>query len=252
MPRVKRQRSVGGGGGAVSKRYKGAGVARKRLSFRMSMSSIQRQVHHLVQGVEGSISIQNSLGWGALGVQSLQFCFTQQGVYYSLGGGALTSFGTGVFSNANALAAIYDQYRITRVNVEIMYSCNNSSENSPTIALPILYAVVDYDDTAALGSSAQALGYSSCKTLQLGNSSGGGGGKQYMSVSRPAVPTNVQTATGVNANGALLHSPWLNSDTTTTEHNGMKFYYVPVTSNATLVGYVTFVFRVFFDYKNVK
>jgi len=250
MPRIKRQRSVGGGG-PVGKRSKGSGMARKRFAARMSMTSIQRQVHRIVQGTEFSLGLSNSTGWSSAGSNSVQFAFTQNGIYYSIGGGALALFGLG-YSNSVSLATVYDQYKLKHVEVELMYSCNNSSENTPTIALPIIYGVVDYDDTSPLANSAIALGYSTCKTMQMGNSSGTSGGKQYMKCKAPAVPTTVQLATGGTANAALLHSPWLNSDVNTTEHTGLKFLYVPVSSNATLVGYVSFCFRAFFEYKNVK
>lgn len=217
-----------------------------------SLSAINRQSVMTVMGAAGNISINNNTGWNAVG-STLSVVCQQDRIQYSISGGAFVTLGA-AFVNAVPFATIYDQFRINKMEVTIMYS-DNSSAISGSLALPIVYGVVDFDDVNTITNASQALQYASCKIMQLGNSSGTDGGKQKIVVNKPAVRQSVDTtniAFGTVASGVIAHSPWLNTDVTNVEHNGVKLFIDTVTSSNSTVGVVTIAVRCFHEYKFSK
>lgn len=63
-------------------------------------------------------------------------------------------------------AAMFDQYKITRVDVTFIYN-KNSSENASGVGLPFLHYAVDHDDGDCWTTTAQMFQYGTykCKTL---------------------------------------------------------------------------------------
>jgi hypothetical protein len=118
----------------------------------------------------------------------------------------------------------------------------------------MIYAVIDYDDGNALASAVNALGYSSCRVIQLGNNQFTGG-KSTITLTKPTVQGVVNTTSFLNTNvaGRLTPSPWLDTDYTNIEHNSIKLYYEnPIGTTQANIGEVTFVIRQYMEYKNVK
>lgn len=225
---------------------------RRSLKASTSLQAINNQVVSTMMGTTGSFTVNNTTGFNGAGL-TICFACQQDRVMYSIAGGAFVVLGS-AFSNAPSFAAIYDMYRCNKMEVTILYS-NNSSVLTGTLALPILYGVVDYDDSLALTSASDALSYATCQVMQLGNSAGTNNGKQVITVKRPAVRTSVETtniALGTVTSGMIVHSPWLNSDTTNVEQNGVKFLLDTIAQTATAVGVITFSIKCFFDYKFTK
>jgi len=247
MPRIKRARSIPGGGGRA-KKSRSSGARPSRL--RISRVNITRASVFAVCGCDGQILVNNTNGFSSQG-NSIQFTFTQNGVYASVGNNAFALWGGSVFANALAYAAIYDEFRILKVQAEILWNTNEAGISAgATLSLPIMYAVIDYDDGAPLSSSDQALGYSTCKVMQMGNSNSNGG-KQYMTIFKPACQGSVLQTNNTTTAGQVIRGPWINSAANACEQNGLKIWYNNQTGTATTIGYLTIVFRVFYEYRNV-
>jgi hypothetical protein len=225
--------------------------------FMPMLRRVNDQIHRVMMGASANFPVISNTGWLGQNSYGLQLQTNGLGVYYFVGVPAAGAPGTlaQAYSNAAAYASIYEQFRIDQVEVEIMFSNNNSSLNSPLVATPIMYTVVDRDDVAPLANAANALAYSTCKTMQLGNSSGENNGKQFFKY----VPTVsiVNGQTGVQgqptALGTLRQKQWISTDFQETTHLGMKCFIDPVNSGTNQsLGWVTFVFRVYMSFKNQK
>lgn len=218
------------------------------------MSELQRRIHPVVMGINGRFGNIPSGGFsdGTESSNGLQFLFNAQKVQYRIGTNAFGQLGE--FDNWDNFQAVYDQYRLRRVTCEIMYSANTLAQTNvqPTIGLPIMYTVVDYDDSEPLKDSSDALAYSSCKTMMLGNSSGPNNGKQYWNLNKPTTKTLVDSEQDV-AVAQLKVSPWLSTDQGVVSHYGMKcFMDNTVQISEVVVGFVDFTFRLFVEFRNTK
>ena len=227
--------------------------SRSRIPFMplsRELAYVQNQIHNVVMSCAGSFSLNNSSGFASIS-PSCVFAFTGQNVVYSLGGGAYAPFSYN-FPNAASFQAVYDQYRVRKVVAEITYSSNQSTQSS-AIQLPNLYGIIDYNDGDAITSQSDALSYSSCKFMQLGNSSGPNNGVQYMTNLRPTSQMSASTTTLGTTTGSVARiSPWIDTDALNVEHLGMKFWTDTPGATNVVSGYVQWTFRVFIDYKNVN
>jgi len=221
------------------------------------LRSVNDQIHRVMMGASANFQVSSNSGWLSQGSSALQLQVNGLGLYYYVGTpapGAVAALAN-AYSNAAAYGQIYEQFRIDRVQVEVMCSNNNSSLNSPNVASPIVFCVVDHDDVAPLTGPANALSYTTCKTLQMNNSSGPTGGKQYFNYVPTASILNGQT--GVQGNptalGTLKQRQWISTDFQETTHLGMKCWIETISpgTNQSL-GWITFVFRVFMSFKNQK
>lgn len=248
MPGTKRPRSASRPSKKTVSRPRRSRIPRA-IGFRSS------DVHQYQHIAEQYLNIYPSTGFLQAGAsQSLAFAVINDGVYYSVTGGGFTQWGAN-FSNAVALASIYQQYRIKSFSADILYS-NNSSAIAGTQQLPLIYGVIDKDDAAQITSSQQILGYSNVKIMQLGNSSGAQNGHQYMKCIGPAtqgVAPTVSSTTVGNTYAMVKNSPWLSTDYRNVEHNGMKFWYDNQGQTGTAsIGAMTIIFKVVIEYKMVK
>lgn len=221
----------------------------RSLSLPRELSRVQNHITPAVCSIAGGFSINSNTGFAAV-AQSLVFAFTANNVVFSLGGGAYATF-TSNYANASSFNACYDQYRIRKVVCTVSFT-SNSSVTSSTTSLPNLYAVLDYNDGDAIVNNADALSYSSCKFMQLGNSSGEPGGLQYITLTRPTVQVAASTTTLGTLTGSIARvSPWIDTDAPTVEHLGMKFWTDTPAGLNSISGQCQFTFRVFIDYKNI-
>jgi len=73
-------------------------------------------------------------------------------------------------SDYTDLTALFDQYRIERVDYEFIYSQTVSPAPIPGAnyaPMPILYSVIDYDDASPLSITDQYLHYRTCQVRRL-------------------------------------------------------------------------------------
>jgi len=225
----------------------------KRMSRSMSLprelAMIQNRINSTVVSSSGYLSINSSSGFNAVS-PSVVFAFTGTAVSFSIGGSLYNTFGY-AYANSQALGVCYDQYRIRKVVCAITFTSNSSGTNTTT-SLPNLYGVIDYNDGDQLASQNEALSYSSCKFMQLGNSSGSSGGIQYLTLTRPTTQMLASTTVVGTSTGSIARvSPWIDTDALTVEHLGMKFWTDTPAGTNTVSGQCQFTFRVFIDYKNL-
>jgi hypothetical protein len=106
-------------------------------------------------------------------------------------------------SQAATFQALFDQYRITKIDLHICWFSGSA------IAGPNLYVVEDWDNATALASKVAAQSYQSCQEIRPGDSI----------VIRLQPCAAVATAAG----SELRPSPWLDINTATNQHFGVKW-----------------------------
>lgn len=126
--------------------------------------------------------------------------------------------------NANVGVGFFDQYRILaiRFNIRADQNAIGLTTNSTTTVTP-LYCVIDYDDSASLGSVAAAESYSNCLVLPPGQS-----------CSRLFKPRIALAAyTGAFTGYANMSDQWIDSNSTSVQHYGVKLFIPGVTTAQT-------------------
>ena len=211
----------------------------KRSILPQSISAVQRQIVSTCVGATAVFPV-GSTGFfppnGSatdLSGNGLSMAFSLTGAYASVGSiaGGLKQdsvlMGT-AYSNISQFRGVYDQYRIRKIELDFYYNINSAATSGSVgiPSLPLIYTVIDYDDQGFLVNPSDALSYSSCKVMQLGNS---GGAKQRIVLSKPTIRvgagTVAATSTGeTNVLSMLKSSPWLSTDAATIEHAGVKLY----------------------------
>jgi hypothetical protein len=230
---------------------------RSKVSVSRSMKAIQNFVVKTVEAQQFSFVVTDvGLSDGTTTSNGLTWTFCQNNPFYSNSAGLQTLPN---YLNASAYAQIYDQYRIIKVDIDMYYSANSNTNNSSTtlsnLSLPIMYGVVDYDDSDLLSNETGALAYSTCQVFQFGNSSGTNNGRQTKHLQKPTVLTESSLPGGSATASQLTVSPWLSTDLTTQAHYGIKFYMsssLPTPSVKTNLGYLTFIIRQFVEYRNIR
>jgi hypothetical protein len=230
---------------AISKLYKS-----------MTLKSINNTIVPAVHCQSVQIPLSTTTGWNSSTVFSLQWAFSQNNAFFAYGGttGTGTWFSSTTYGNAPQYAGIYDMYRIKKVEIDLYYS-DNTSSNSNNVPLPMIYGVIDYDDGNTLGSATTALSFSTCKVMQLGNQNGSPRGLNRLTVLRPCVKTSVDTTSFVSTqkSAKIDRSPWLDTDTVNVEHYGAKYWFEnPGGTPNTNDGICTFIIRQFMEYKISK
>lgn len=190
-------------------------------------------------------------GFNINGVSSgsfnMQFAFTLSGVQVYIAGVLSTTLAMPSYTEFTSL---YDQYRINYVDCEFMFSNNNSSVNSPSTCLPVMYMVKDYDDSnQAFVSDLQQ--YSTQQTWQLGNQHGKDG------IKRIRIKPNVDVAvynTALTTGYARGKPQFIDTGSPAVPHYGIKIAYDPInyTAASTILGYMTCVFRYHLTMQNSK
>lgn len=251
MPSVSSNRSMSSRSSSSRgyyKRSRNGRYYRPRLSLRTQLTRTDNMIHRIVQSGTQQLLVNGVTGFSGTS-QSLNYVFNGTSVLFSLGGGG---FGTAcTFANSASLTFCFDKWRLDKVVMQIIFTSNSSATNSGT-QLPTLYGVIDTTDTDALGSNSTALAYGNCKFMQLGNSSGTNNGVQIYTLPNPTVEEDVLTTTGVMLTAAGRRSPWLNTQNSTVQHNGVKFFVeCPGSTNQT-IGYMQIAFRCFYSFKNVQ
>jgi len=162
--------------------------------------------------------------------------------------------------------ALYDQYRITAVKIEItpfgQFISNdrtvtgaggvapaNDESGTGYWRPPILYSVIDYNDDNSLGSISAAQEYSTCKIIPYGKKYS----KWYFT---PCVNFEVAESSTTTAKAATKYAPWLATSSTNVPHYGMKFIVLNPNENNVGSAYATASWTVrvcyYFECKNVS
>jgi hypothetical protein len=140
----------------------------------------------------------------------------------------------------NTYTALFDQYRIDEVQVTLRPTFNVGIQGLGTPS-PIIYTVIDYDDSSALGTIAAFRQYNNCTETQ------------FETVVRSFKPHAAMAAyTGTFVGFANEESPWLDCSSTTIQHYGYKFAIAPPPSSTTSLYSVALTTRMKISFRNVR
>jgi len=117
-------------------------------------------------------------------------------------------FNLGLVDQATQLAAVFDQYRISGIEVWLAPSYSSATTN----ASGLFTSVVDYDDATALTTVASALDYENALTSE------GISGHYHKFVPHVAVASYSGTFVSFNN----VTAPWIDAASSTVQHYGIK------------------------------
>jgi len=135
------------------------------------------------------------------------------------------NFQFGNLDGAAALA-IFDQYRIDAIRFTLIPAFNAVQvPTTSTTSFTPIYVVIDYDDSTALASIANARKYDNCIELAT-----------HESCSRLFKPRAALAAyAGAFNNYANVPSPWLDTVSSGVQHYGIKTYWPQVVAAQTIL-----------------
>lgn len=125
--------------------------------------------------------------------------------------------------NYTEFVNLYESYKISRIKVKFIFSANsnNVSTAATTVCLPNIYAVVDNNDSTALTNITDYLQYRYCKIRRLDSPT-----SLYL---KPSF--DVAAYSGVFTSYAQK-TGWVDTDSPSVLHYGIKFAIDPVTYSA--------------------
>jgi hypothetical protein len=147
-----------------------------------------------------------------------------------------STFTAASINDFTSLAAVFDQYRITEIEVWIIPHTSNATANT---AIPgLMSSVIDYDDATAPGSLAQLGDYSNCLTTS--------GLTGHYRRWRPRAA--VALYSGAFTSYGNVESPWIDCSSSSVQHYGLK------TGNSVTNGTYTYDLNVRFhmEFKNAR
>lgn len=257
----KRARSVSRSGGRSSSTMVGTGIKGTYPIYKWR-SYINRRVFPITQTAVQNMALIPSQGLNGVTGYDITLGVCQSNAIYQQSNGAWNNFGSAYQNYAN-LAGTFQEYRILRMEVDIMYSSNSIAPATAigtaiTNALPIVYAVTDREDDRNISSTYVALQYSSCRTYQMGV----GDQKNRISLANPScfnVMLNSSSLFGSAVQGAAMRSPWLPCGTNSAggsansiPHGFIKIYIDPVNTSQTATGGdFTFIVRAIMEYRGI-
>lgn len=149
--------------------------------------------------------------------------------------------------NSTELQALYDQYKIDWVEVDFIFSNNQSSVNSPATNLPIMWICKDYDDSNQ-ASVTDIQQYENAKCWQMGEI-----GKTHFKMRVKPRYANQVYNTGVSGSYAP-QAGFIDTVYNNVPHFGLKLAYDPIKTPAssTLVGYLSINCRYHLTMKHTK
>lgn len=190
------------------------------------------------------LNINPSTGFNATGFD-LEMVFSLASTSFFSNGTALS-----VASNPGSsdFTALYDFYRLDKVEVAFMYSANTVSPAALSgMMLPILNIVFDPSDSSTISLSS-ILQYQNLHTVQLGNLRTQDG---YVVACRPRPAAFVASGSGGTAVGGGVETPlWISKDLPNVNYYGIKAFYDNAGSTLNAVsGTITIYTKYFWSFK---
>lgn len=149
--------------------------------------------------------------------------------------------------NATEFTALFDQYRIRKINVRVIFSQNSADVNTPTLSLPVIHQMNDYNSTGNMNLSDYQQ-HPELKTWQLGQD------KNISWSFVPHVRGDLITQGGVLSSSANnMPCPWIDTSSTSIEMLGTRLYMNNLGQNTnTNIGAILFLVDYILDFKFVK
>lgn len=142
----------------------------------------------------------------------LSFALTQVSPWI---GGVYDGTSAGLLPNSAELAAVFDQYRIKAILVEVFFSHNTSSSGEPL--LPILRQALDFDSVDGTNSLNE---YQNRRVHQLGATPIG---SIKFHLYNPTAQGVMQDTLASVGTASQQVSPWLDANANLVPHFGMRF-----------------------------
>lgn len=246
------QASRTGGTTTSARRTLSTAVSQYRYANPMYIQPSNARTASFWRTVSYSISLNESLGWGALGSPSLNFGFTLGNVLAWLGGAFTFSVPV---PNSSEFQALFDTYKISNVRMKMFFTNNNSSVNSPATGLPLLHLCNDFDDVSESMTVNSILERAGVRTVQF-DATNHQGISHWVKPAAKDVIAQTDPATGVQTTsnaGIPFGSRWIDCAVSNIVHNGIKIVYNNQgRANNTDIGSVTFIFELEFSFKGYR
>lgn len=225
------------------------------MSIPRALITIDRRVVPMAYATSFNCTYNSFTGINNSG-PAITFAVCQQGLLYSQVGFPWTQQ---TFNNASASAAIFQEYRIRKWEIQAFYSTNSNNNGTSTVsppAGPMVYSVIDREDAVDLTSTNSALEYASCTIHNFVR------GDFKIVDNSPTVvlaADNAASFLGTIQAAGLRSSQWLScgsnsssSTPPTIPHGNIKLIFDPQTVTANVItGYVTFVCRAIIEYRGI-
>lgn len=131
-------------------------------------------------------------------------------------------------SEVASFTSVFDQYRITRIDLLVRAMTHPSTTVSVSVPYAFCYVVTDYDDASTLGTASLSLNYQNCSILSPGQS--------HSRHIRPHVLLSAYDGAAAFANSVA--SPWIDCNNTNVVHYGNKISITQSTSTFVSTWYV--------------
>jgi hypothetical protein len=163
-----------------------------------------------------------------------------------------------VTPNFSEFQALFDYYKINAVKMQVFFTKTTSdlgSTSNSSLGMPMLLIANDFDDiqeTMTLFSMMERVG---CRHVQF-DASSQRGICHYVKPkpSNTVVQTDITTGlTSTSPAGVVFGTQWLDCATSNIVHSGIKVYYDNQgLTTATVLGNISFVFDVCFEFKGYR
>ena len=219
-------------------------VPRPRFSSRGGVHVIKRMAStqfSLWSNTGISINVATASG----GYYTMGVNYSLQNIGYNVNN---TSIVTAIPGIAD-LTSLFDSWRIKKVITRVYFSNNNSSLNSPSLGLPIIYHAIDDDSSNEEVTVSNIQQIHNTRVSQLG---GGSSGNSMFS--RSLYPKAALVGTGTSQMVAPGNQ-WIDCATPLAQTYGLKLAYdnsLNATAVDTKVGVMTLVHEVIFELKSTR
>ena len=232
-------------------------VRRKKTQRRLRVYRGISTVHCFERKCYVNYKMWSTSGFGNIGATvglgndlAMSFALNGVSVYAALNGGLAVAMNTAPLPNITEFTALFDQYKIRSCTIDMRFANNNSSINSPSTSLPVLYYADDMDDVSPLTQNALQQ-YGRCKTTMLGT-----GAKEFTRHRVVPKPLVQLYETGVSTGYSNPIKPiWIDCNDATVPHYGVKICWDNGMDTAvadTNIGVISFITTYVIEAKNVR
>jgi len=238
----------------ISTRSRGA-RSRARGKFKIYKSlrgpTPSRAVYTFERNVDHDVYINLNSGINGIG-NGIGFSWSLDNLLVEYGNTSQTNV---AIPGSAEFQALFDQWRIDRVDMKMYFSATNlglSASTTHTFTCPVYRCVTDYDNQA-VDSTEVLEEYPQCRTFQIAD------GRVFKhTVYKPGANQSTQVDTGADVPSTNKRSPWCETSVPGVSHYGIKVKYDPF--NVTIpdytpdyiVGCVKFNFKIYYSMKLAK
>lgn len=196
--------------------------------------------------------INESSGFNNAGIYlGMSFCLSGVNWYTVTSGGVVTFQGQAPIPNVSEFQALFDKWKLEKVQVKMIFSNNTSNVSTPTTALPVIYQAIDFDSVQGFNNLNE---YPQVRTCQLGSINDGF--PTFMLYNPKAIDLiqNINSSNVVSSiQGGTKVSPVLDTAAPDIQHYGMRFQYQNFNDNSNVsVGQVLFQIKLSYCFYNVR